>query len=294
MKQLLVLSGKGGTGKTTVASALIRLADAKRFADCDVDAPNLHLTVGVPPEKSEEDHYGLPRAVIDPVKCDGCGLCASLCRFQAIIRQENGCYGIDPAACEGCALCEAACEAGAVSMQPAVTGRLMAYRGGGRFFSTARLRMGSGNTGKLVAAVKKRLKEAGDAGPIAVIDGSPGIGCPVIASVSGVDLVLVVAEPTLSGLSDMERILKTAFQLGARCAVCVNKADVNGKIADGIEEFCAKVGLPFVGRIPFDKRAVEAANAGADIIGYGGEAAEAVKAVYRRILTLLRESEVEV
>ena len=294
MKQLLVLSGKGGTGKTTVASALIRLAEAKRFADCDVDAPNLHLTVVVPPEKSEEEYYGLPRAVIDPDECDGCGLCASLCRFYAITRDASGCYKVDPAACEGCALCEAACESRAISMQPAVTSRLMAYQGGNRFFSTAELRMGSGNSGKLVAAVKKRLKDAGDAGQIAVIDGSPGIGCPVIASVSGVDLVLVVAEPTLSGLSDLERILNTAFQLGARCAVCVNKADVNMKITDGIEAFCAKVGLPFVGRIPYDIRAVEAVNAGADVIGYGGEAAEAIKAIYLRIASLLGESEVEV
>ena len=154
--------------------------------------------------------------------------------------------------------------------------------------------MGSGNSGKLVAAVKKRLKDAGDAGRIAVIDGSPGIGCPVIASVSGVDLVLVVAEPTISGLSDLERILSTAFQLGAKCAVCVNKADVNEKIADGIEAFCAKVGLAFVGRIPYDTRAVEAVNAGADVIGYGGEAAEAIKAMYHRITSLLIESEAEV
>ena len=163
----------------------------------------------------------------------------------------------------------------------------MAYRDDDRFFSTAALRMGSGNSGKLVSSVKKRLKGAGDAGPIAVIDGSPGIGCPVIASVSGVDLVLVVAEPTLSGLSDLERILSTAFQLGARCAVCVNKADVNEKITDGIEAFCTKVGLMFVGRIPYDMRAVEAVNAGIDVIGYGGEAAEAIKAMYNQILALL-------
>jgi MinD superfamily P-loop ATPase len=178
-------------------------------------------------------------------------------------------------------------------MQPVVTGRLMAYRGGDKFFSTAELRMGSGNSGKLVSAVKKRLKDAGDAGSIAVIDGSPGIGCPVIASVSGVDLVLVVTEPTLSGLSDLERILSTAFQLGAKCAVCVNKADVNEKITGGIEAFCAKVGLPFVGRIPYDIRAVEAVNAGVDVIGYGGEAAEAIESLYNQITALLIESEVE-
>jgi len=289
MKRLLVLSGKGGTGKTTVASALIHLADAKRFADCDVDAPNLHLSVPVPPDKTKEAYYGLPKAVIEEDECDGCGLCASLCRFRAISRSEDGRFSIDPTACEGCALCEVACESRAITMHPAVTGCLISYRGGDRFFSTARLRMGGGNSGKLVSEVKKQLQGAGEAGRIAVIDGSPGIGCPVIASVSGVDLVLIVAEPTLSGLSDLERILHTALQLGVKCAVCVNKADVNGKIADGIETFCAKVNLPFVGRIPFDRGVVESVNAGVNIIQYGGVAAEAVEVLYGRVLTLLEE-----
>ena len=291
MKRLLVLSGKGGTGKTTLASALIRLADAKRFADCDVDAPNLHLSVSIPPEKTKEAYFGMPRAAIDPDACDGCGLCASLCRFRAISRSEDGRYFIDPTACEGCALCEAACESRAITMQPAVTGCLITHQGEDRFFSTARLRMGSGNSGKLVSAVKKNLQGAGDAGRIAVIDGSPGIGCPVIASISGVDLVLIVAEPTLSGISDMERILQTALQLGAACAVCVNKADVNEKITEGIEAFSEKVGLPFVGRIPYDRRVVEAVNAGEDILTCGGEAAEAVKRLYGQILTLIEKRE---
>lgn len=291
MKRLLVLSGKGGTGKTTVASALIRLSDAKRFADCDVDAPNLHLTVALPPEKTEEEYYGLPKAEINPAECDECGLCASLCRFHAISRSSDGAYHIDPAACEGCALCAVACESRAITMIPTVTGDLIGYGGDGRFFSGAKLRMGSGNSGRLVSAVKKKLTDAGDEGRVAIIDGSPGIGCPVIASISGADLVLIVTEPTLSGVSDMERILKTAFQLGAKCAVCVNKSGVNEKIADEIEAFCGEANIPFAGRIPFDRRVVEAVNAGEDIVRYGGKAAQAMQALSGRVMALLYEGE---
>lgn len=289
MKRLLVLSGKGGTGKTTVAGALIRLADAKRFADCDVDAPNLHLTVEMPEGERREDYYGLPRAEIDQDACARCGTCARLCRFHAISCGPDGRCAVEPAACEGCGLCVFACEAGAISMKPARTGALIARGDAARFYSGATLQMGSGNSGKLVSAVKKRLANAGCAGPIAVLDGSPGIGCPVIASVSGVDLVLVVAEPTLSGLSDLERILTTAARLNARCAVCVNKADVNGEIAAAIEAFCAREAIPFLGRIPYDPGVAEAVNAGIDIIRHGGAAARAVEDIYGRALKILAE-----
>jgi MinD superfamily P-loop ATPase len=289
VKRLLVLSGKGGTGKTTVASALIRLADSKRFADCDVDAPNLHLTVEMPEGERHEDSYGLPRAEIDQDACARCGTCTRLCRFHAVSRGQDGRYVIEPAACEGCGLCEYACEVRAVSMKPARTGTLVERGDATRFYSGATLQMGSGNSGKLVSAVKKRLADAGGAGVIAVLDGSPGIGCPVIASVSGVDLVLIVAEPTLSGLSDMERILSTAAQLNARCAVCVNKSDVNEEIAAAIEAFCARETIPFLGRIPYDPGVAEAVNAGIDIIRHGGAAARAVEEIYVRVSKLLTE-----
>jgi len=211
----------------------------------------------------------------------------SLCRFHAISRFEDGRYRIDPAACEGCALCAVACESRAISMQQAITGRLITHQGDGRFFSTASLRMGSGNSGRLVSAVKKKLAEQEPSGRFAVIDGSPGIGCPVIASVSGVDLVLIVAEPTLSGVSDMERVLRTAYQLGVKCAVCVNKSDVNEHIANEIEVFCEKAGVPFVGHVPFDRNVVEAVNAGVDVIDRGGSAARAIETLYEQVSRLL-------
>ncbi len=288
MKRIVVLSGKGGTGKTTVAGALIHLSGALRFAECDVDAPNLHLAVENPPDGTEEAYFGLPRARIDQEACDRCGECAALCRFGAVSRGADGRYDIDPLACEGCALCEMACESRAIAMRPMAAGRLIARSGGGRFFSDARLNPGGGNSGRLVSEVKRRMNAAGAAGDLAVIDGSPGIGCPVIASVGGADLVLIVTEPTLSGISDMERVLRTAAQLGARCAVCVNKADGNPEISDGIEAFCARAALPFLGRIPFDREVVEAVNAGESVVLRGGAAAEALRALYGNLTALLR------
>ena len=209
MKQLLILSGKGGTGKTTVAAAFIKLAQAKACADCDVDAPNLHfaLNKGVPSKQTP--FYGLDIAYIDQGKCVQCGQCLRHCRFGAIVHKDGG-YTIDTPACEGCGVCEAVCPQKAVSLVPDPAGEMMLYSDEKSTFSTAKLKMGKGNSGMLVTEVKKRMREnALPATPLAIIDGSPGIGCPVIASLNGVDMVLIVAEPSLSGISDMERIVKT-------------------------------------------------------------------------------------
>ena len=195
MKQLLVLSGKGGTGKTTVSSAIIRLSEARAFADCDVDAPNLHLLLAGANEPEREDFWGLPKAVIDPEKCLRCGVCQASCRFDAI-KQLDGRYQVEPFACEGCALCSVLCPAEAITMQAVVAGEMMLYSDADHIFSTAQLRMGSGTSGKLVTQVKQRMVAHAPAETtLAVIDGSPGIGCPVIASISGAALVLVVTEP---------------------------------------------------------------------------------------------------
>ena len=220
MKQLLILSGKGGTGKTTVASAFIKLAEAKAYADCDVDAPNLHLIMKHKSNIRKTDYTGLPKAVIDPLLCRECGVCMTNCRFDAIsYSKENG-YSVDRYACEGCGVCEVLCPTRAVSMNPAVTGELRLYRNGS-VFSTAQLKMGSGTSGKLVSEVKNQLREAAEKTDLAIIDGSPGIGCPVIASLSGADMALIVAEPSISGISDMERIINTAYKFQVKTAVCV-------------------------------------------------------------------------
>ncbi|HRU41051.1 MAG TPA: ATP-binding protein, partial [Candidatus Diapherotrites archaeon] len=225
MKQLLILSGKGGTGKTTIAAAFIKLSAAKAYADCDVDAPNLHLIMGQNSEPGKIDFYGLPKAEINRELCIKCDRCRQNCRFDAILVNEE--YTIDAFACEGCGVCEALCPVGAVALKPAAAGELMLYSDEGRIFSTARLKMGSGTSGMLVTEVKKQMRSAAENAELAIIDGSPGIGCPVIASLSGADMVLIVAEPSVSGISDMERIVKTAAAFQTEAAVCVNKYDTN-------------------------------------------------------------------
>jgi MinD superfamily P-loop ATPase len=286
MKQLLILSGKGGTGKTTIASAFIRLSAARAFADCDVDAPNLHLIIGQTAEPKRTDHYGMPKAQIDTDRCTKCLLCIDNCRFNAISAREG--LKVDPFACEGCGVCEAVCPAGAVSLKPAVAGEMMLYAGKGKVFSTAQLKMGSGTSGMLVTEVKKQMKTAAAADTeLAVIDGSPGIGCPVIASLSGADLVLIVAEPSISGISDMERIIKTAEIFRTKIGVCINKYDVNSANTEKIERFCRTKGLQLTGRIPFDPEAVKAINDGKTIVDTGCPAGAAVKEIYNNTMKLI-------
>ena len=287
MKQLLILSGKGGTGKTTIASAFIKLADAKAYADCDVDAPNLHLVTEWNTELEKTDYYGLPKAVINPELCTGCDQCRQNCRFDAINAEPY--YMVDPFACEGCGVCEYVCPVEAINMIPAVAGELMLYSDEEKAFSTAQLKMGSGTSGMLVTEVKKRLKSASIDTELAIIDGSPGIGCPVIASLSGVDMVLIVAEPSISGISDMERIINTAAKFGTKTAVCINKYDANIENTEKIEAFCKKQRLPFIGRIPFDADAVKAINNGQTIVDIDCTSGTAVKKVYRKTMNLLFE-----
>ena len=286
MKQLLILSGKGGTGKTTIASAFIKLSSAKIYADSDVDAPNLHLIMAQNIEPKRSDYFGMPKAEIDADKCIECGLCKENCRFDAI-SNENG-FMVDTYACEGCGVCEAVCPANAVSLKPAVAGELMLYADDNNVFSTAQLKMGSGTSGKLVTEVKKQMKTvAGPDTKLAIIDGSPGIGCPVIASLSGVNMVLIVAEPSISGISDMERIIKTAETFRTKIGVCINKHDTNLANTVKIEEFCKEKGLPFTGRIPFDPEAVKAINNGQTIVDVDCPSGAAVKEVLSSTMKLL-------
>ncbi|HOJ12823.1 MAG TPA: ATP-binding protein [Clostridiales bacterium] len=285
MKQLLILSGKGGTGKTTIASAFIKLSNARAYADCDVDAPNLHLITGQSSEPKKTDYYGLPKAEINPELCIQCDQCRQNCRFDAISVEKT--YKADPFACEGCGVCEAVCPVAAISLQPAIAGELTLYSNVEKVFSTAQLKMGSGTSGKLVAEVKKQMKLAAVDVELAIIDGSPGIGCPVIASLSGVDMVLIVAEPSISGISDMERIIKTAEKFGIKIAICVNKFDTNLVNTEKIEFFCKGQELPFVGKVPFDSDAVKAINNGKTIVDINCASGIAVKEIYNKVMKLL-------
>jgi MinD superfamily P-loop ATPase len=284
MKQLLILSGKGGTGKTTVASAFIKLLNAKVYADCDVDAPNLHLVMSQTAEPKRKDYFGLPKAEIDTESCIRCDQCREHCRFTAISVDTD--YRVDSFSCEGCGVCEAVCPADAIVLKPSIAGELMLYTEDA-IFSTAQLKMGSGTSGMLVTEVKKQMKSAAKDGEIAIIDGSPGIGCPVIASLSGVDMVLIVAEPSLSGISDMERIIKTAATFQVNIAVCINKYDTNIENTEKIEAFCHESKLPFTGRIPYDTDAVKAINNGKSIVDIDCIAGKAARDVFEKTLNML-------
>lgn len=255
MKQLLILSGKGGTGKTTVSSAFIELSKSHAFADCDVDAPNLHMVVSQMSDPVKTDYYGFGKAVIDDSKCIRCGLCKENCCFGAI---QDGVVGIYE--CEGCGVCVEICPVRAITMSDYTSGSLMLYKHDDKVFSTAQLKMGSGASGKLVTAVKKQLVHEAPDAELAIIDGSPGIGCPVIASISGAHMVLIVAEPTISGMHDMKRIIDTAKHFAVPCAVCINKFDVNMDNTSEIESYCAGIGVSVAGRIPFDETVVKAVN----------------------------------
>ncbi len=286
MKQLLILSGKGGTGKTTVAAAFIRLSQARAYADCDVDAPNLHLIMEQTVEPKKTDYYGMPKAQIDAQACIGCGLCEENCRFDAILHPDS--YAVDPFACEGCGVCQFVCPAGAVSMIPAAAGEQMLYVDDNTVFSSAQLKTGGGTSGKLVTEVKKAmLASVRSDVEIAIIDGSPGIGCPVIASMSGATMALIVTEPSVSGLSDLKRMIRTGRIFHTPLAVCINKADINPDCADQIERYCKDGDIPLVGRIPFDTQAISAVNAGLTIADMDCPSGRAVRAVYDRVVRLL-------
>ena len=283
MKQLLILSGKGGTGKTTIASSFIKLASANVYADYDVDAPNLHLAISQESEPIRTDFYGLPKAEIQLGLCNECGLCKKNCRFDAIQFIDH--YYIDMFACEGCGVCEITCPVGAIRLAPHIVGELTLYRND-HIFCTARLKMGSGNSGKLVSEVKKQISTDNE-NELCIIDGSPGIGCPVIASISGVDLVLIVTEPSVSSISDMERIIKTTESLQTRVCICINKYDTNLKQSDHIENYCKELSIPFVGKVPFDIMANQKVNSGHTLLDEDCLAGNAIKEIFCKTYKLL-------
>lgn len=290
MKRLLILSGKGGTGKTTTAAAFIRFSQARAIADCDVDAPNLHLvTAAADPEVT--DFLGVEKAVIDPERCIGCGTCEQHCRFDALNR-KNGVYQVNEYACEGCGVCAFVCPQNAVKLMEDTAGYKKLYLNDG-VFSSAVLKMGRGNSGKLVTDVKMAMLKHAPETELAIIDGSPGIGCPVIASISGMDLVLIVAEPSQSGISDLKRLVKTARTFQARLAVCVNKWDVSPENTQAVKAFCEEEGILFTGVIPYDRNVSLAVNAGKNIADIDCPATEALKNIFKTVNQILKKDEKE-
>ncbi|MBN2696194.1 MAG: 4Fe-4S binding protein [Bacilli bacterium] len=281
MRQILILSGKGGTGKTTIASAFVELSHAKYIADCDVEAPNLQLVMRLEGKESRKDYHGLQKAVIDQDICINCGLCKANCRFGAII--ENGKFVVDTLACEGCAVCERICPVGAIKMVDHVGGEIILIEGES-VFSHADLAIGNGNSGLLVTEVKKQLDNYDAEDDIAIIDGSPGIGCPVIASVKGVDFILNVAEPSISGLHDLKRVLEVAKHFQVPGAICVNKYDLNVPLTNRIKEFARTNSIPFVGQVPFDMEVGALLDSGSSILRAKQTTAQAVKMIFENTM----------
>lgn len=287
MKQLLILSGKGGTGKTTVSSGFIKLMNCKAFADCDVDAPNLHLVTKINASPSKDKYFGLDKAWIDEELCVNCGVCAENCRFDAIIKKDR--YWVNKLACEGCGVCEYVCPANAISMKKNAAGEIYLYNYEDTFFSTAQLEMGNGTTGMLVSRVKKQLNDVATDEQLAIIDGSPGIGCPVIASISGADAVVVVAEPSISGINDMERIIATAKGFGVIIMVCVNKYDTNIENTERIISYCKDNDISFVGTIPFDSEAVKSINMGESIVERDCISGNALRKIFDNTMKIINK-----
>jgi MinD superfamily P-loop ATPase len=291
MKELVVISGKGGTGKTSMAAAFSALACPAVVADCDVDAADLHLVLD-PQVRQTSDFSGGKQAAIDPSKCMGCGRCAGLCRFEAV-RLDGPAndvigktYGIEPVACEGCGVCVEFCPAKAIELHEAVNGQwfLSETRFGPMIH--ARLGLAQANSGKLVTLIRRQAREIAEERrlDLIVVDGSPGIGCPVIASITGADLVLIVTEPTLSGQHDLGRVADLAANFGIRALLCINKADINPQMTEEIGAEARKRGIAIVGEIPYDDAFTKAQILKATIVEYtGGAIAERVKALWRQV-----------
>ena len=315
MREIVVISGKGGTGKTSIVAAIAALAGEVVTADCDVDAADLHLLLD-PKVLRKETFSGGKRASIDPVLCTGCGKCEELCRFGAVFRTSNpgggqsgvssdgprtgvevsghAEYSIDGIACEGCGVCAYFCPAGAIAFEEVENG--VWYISQTRYgpMVHAHLNAGEENSGKLVTVVRNHAKRIADERGIdtVLIDGSPGIGCPVIASITGADLVLAVTEPTMSGVHDLERVVRLTQHFGIEAMVAVNKADINSDITASIEEFVRREGLTLAGRIRYDGAVTEAQIRGRSIVEVSdGPTTRDVKRIWNQMRFYIEQEE---
>jgi MinD superfamily P-loop ATPase len=297
MKQLVVLSGKGGTGKTCITGAFAHLASQSRYADqviladADVDAANLELILQ--PKLMEEQVFkGGQVAVIDRDTCTSCGDCQAVCRFDAI-NYTDGLYVVDPIACDGCAACVYQCPTKSIAMHEQVVGKFYVSEGRYGPLYHADLYPGGENSGKLVTLVRQRarLGALDDNRELVLVDGPPGIGCPVISATSGADLALIVAEPTAAGVHDMHRVLGTVQHFGVQALVCVNKADLYPAATEEIESFCRHNGIKMVGRIPFDLKVPEAMVQGEPVTAFcpDAPASLAISAIWEGTLASLLE-----
>jgi len=291
MKELVVISGKGGTGKTSIVAAFAALAKNAVFADCDVDAADLHLVLE-PDVKQTSDFSGGKQASIIAEKCIGCGKCKELCRFDAINLDGPAndivakTFTVDPVSCEGCKVCVEFCPADAIEFKDAINGQW--FISDTRFGTMVHAKLGIAeeNSGKLVFLIRKETKRIAEEQKkdLIIVDGSPGIGCPVIASITGADLVLIVTEPTLSGKHDLERVAELAAGFNIPVLVAINKFDLNSDMAEQIEKDVLKQNIKVVGKIRYDKAFTKAQIMKTSVVEYtSGAVTEDVKALWRNV-----------
>jgi MinD superfamily P-loop ATPase len=264
MKEIVVLSGKGGTGKTSIVASFASLAQSKVLADCDVDAADLHLLLK-PEVKEEKEFWSGQVAFIDEEKCTECGLCQELCHFEAIKD-----FKVNSISCEGCGFCYQICPVDAIDMKDSMSGHSFISKTKYGYLCHARLGIAQENSGKLVALVRQNAKLMAERENLDYIitDGPPGIGCPVISSLSGANLALLVTEPTLSGIHDLERVIGVCRHFGVPVLVCINKYDLNEENTSRIESYCGSEGIEVAAKIPFDNVMTEAIVEGLPVVEY--------------------------
>lgn len=285
MKEIVIISGKGGTGKTSIAAAFAALAKNAVFADCDVDAADLHLILS-PEIREKNQFYSGYEAVIKDSECLQCGECKRVCRFDAVKKNNEGRYVIDYLNCEGCGVCYEFCLYSAIELKDRLCGEW--YVSDTRFGSMVHAKLGiaAENSGKLVSVVRtaaKKIAQKNNA-DLVLIDGPPGIGCPVIASITGANAVVAVTEPTLSGQHDLGRVLELAFHFKIPVFLCVNKYDINPEMTEIIESNAQKLGAALLGRISYDREITMAQINAKSIIEWDrGQAANEIKNIWERL-----------
>jgi len=282
----VIISGKGGTGKTSITAAFAALAENQVIADCDVDAADLHLILE-PEVKYREDFRGGRTASIDKNLCIQCGKCIEVCRFDAISKD----FVVDNISCEGCGVCVYFCPVKAIDFPERIVGEWFISETRFGPMVHAKLGIAQENSGKLVTTVRRNAgliaeKENKD---LIIIDGAPGVGCPVIASIGGADCVLIVTEPTLSGVHDMKRVVELANHFNIKTAACVNKFDLNPQITEQIETYCVANGVDFMGKIHFDHVVTKAMVQKKSVVEYSdGVVAREIKDVWENVKNVLR------
>lgn len=284
MKEVVILSGKGGTGKTTIVGSLAVLAEKKVLADCDVDAADLHLLLS-PLERQKNEFWSGQVAHIDEGKCTQCGQCQEICRFNAI---ED--FRVNPVSCEGCGFCFHICPEQAITMKENMSGYWFISDTRYGPLVHARLGIAQENSGKLVAVVRQQAKRTAESEgkDLIISDGPPGIGCPVISSLSGASMALLVTEPTLSGMHDLDRVLGVCIHFGVPAMVCINKYDLNEENTRQIENQCRSRGVEIAGRIPFDNVVTESIVQRVPVVEHSnGKVTREIEKMWRTLSAIL-------